>query len=429
MRILVIGSGGREHSLVWKLAQSPKVSEIIVAPGNGGMEMAGVRTVPVPADDISGLCRLAREEKVDLVIPGPELPLTEGIVDAMDVLGIACFGPDRFCARMEGSKLFAKQTMEKSNVPTGACAAYNDAASAKAFVRAKGAPLVVKADGLAAGKGVVVAKTVDEAIEAIDSIMCRKEFGEAGSQVLLEEFLEGEEVSLLAICDGEHAVPLPSAQDHKAAYDGDTGPNTGGMGAYSPAPILPDSELEGMCDKFIRPILAQLAKEGHPFTGILYAGLMMTPKGPKVLEYNVRFGDPECQPLLKRLDSDLVDIILACLKKELTPDLVRFKAQSACGIVVAAEGYPGKYKKGMPISGLAEAEQVEDVTVFHSGTKLVNGNIEANGGRILCVTALGDSLEQARDKAYEAVSRIHMPDSRYRSDIAMKGIERLAGKR
>lgn len=425
MRILVIGSGGREHSLVWKLAQSPKVSEIIVAPGNGGMELEGVRTVPVQADDIKGLCRLARQEEVDLVIPGPELPLTEGIVDAMNILGIACFGPDRFCARLEGSKLFAKQTMEKSNVPTAACAAYNDADSAKAFVRSKGAPLVIKADGLAAGKGVVVAQTVDEAIEAIDNIMCKKAFGESGTQVLIEECLAGEEVSLLALCDGEHAVPLPSAQDHKAAYDGDTGPNTGGMGAYSPAPILPDSELEAMCDKVIRPILEQLSKEGHPFKGVLYAGLMMTPKGPKVLEYNVRFGDPECQPLLSRLDSDLVDIILACIRGDLTKELVRFKPQSACGIVIAAEGYPGSYKKGMPINGLAEAEKLQDVKVFHSGTKLVDGKIQANGGRILCVTALGDDLEQARKQAYEAAARIQMEGSRYRSDIAMKGIARL----
>ncbi|MDO5536297.1 MAG: phosphoribosylamine--glycine ligase [Desulfovibrionaceae bacterium] len=429
MRILVIGSGGREHALVWKLSQSPLVSEIIVAPGNGGMELEGVRNIPVKADDIAGLSRLAREEKVDLVVPGPELPLTEGIVDAMEILGIPCFGPDRYCAQMEGSKLFAKQIMEKSGVPTAACAAYNDPDSAKAFVRAKGAPLVIKADGLAAGKGVIVAQTVEEALEAIDSIMCQKAFGDAGRQVLIEEFLVGEEVSLLALCDGKHAVPLPSAQDHKAAYDGDTGPNTGGMGAYSPAPILPDSELEAMCDRVIRPILEQLDKEGHPFTGVLYAGLMMTAKGPKVLEYNVRFGDPECQPLLARLDSDLVEIILACLKGELSGDLVRFTPKSALGIVIAAAGYPGSYGKGMPIEGLKEAEEVADVKVFHSGTRLVNGQVQANGGRVLCVTALGNGLEEARSRAYEAAARISMPDSRYRSDIGIKGIERLAGKR
>lgn len=429
MRILVIGSGGREHALVWKLSQSPLVSELLVAPGNGGMELEGVRNVPVKADDIAGLSRLAREEHVDLVVPGPELPLTEGIVDAMNILGIPCFGPDRYCARMEGSKLFAKQIMEKSGVPTAACAAYNDADAAKAFVRAKGAPLVIKADGLAAGKGVIIAQTVEEALDAVDSIMCQKAFGEAGSQILIEEFLVGEEVSLLALCDGKHAVPLSSAQDHKAACDGDTGPNTGGMGAYSPAPILPDSELEAMCDRVIRPILAQLDKEGHPFVGVLYAGLMMTAKGPRVLEYNVRFGDPECQPLLSRLDSDLVEIILACLKGELKPELVRFTPRSALGVVVAASGYPGKYNKGMPITGLREAEALGDVKVFHSGTSLVDGQVRSNGGRVLCVTALGDGLQQAHDQAYKAVSRITMPDSRYRSDIGMKGIERLAGKR
>ncbi len=429
MRILVVGSGGREHALVWKLAQSPLVSEIIVAPGNGGMELEGVRCVPVKADDMAGLSHLARQEKVDLVVPGPELPLTEGIVDAMEILGIPCFGPDRYCAQMEGSKLFAKQVMEKSGVPTAACAAYNDAGAAKDFVRAKGAPLVIKADGLAAGKGVVVARTVEEALDAVDAIMCRREFGEAGRQVLIEECLEGEEVSLLALCDGTHCVPLSSAQDHKAAYDGDTGPNTGGMGAYSPAPILPDSGLEAMCDVVIRPVLEQLAREGHPFTGVLYAGLMMTARGPKVLEYNVRFGDPECQPLLSRLESDLVTIILACIRGELTPDLVRFRPESAVGVVMAAEGYPGKYDKGMPITGIDAAEALGSVKVFHSGTRLADGILQASGGRILCVTALGQGLVEARSRAYEAVARITMPGSRFRSDIGVKGIERLEGKR
>ncbi len=411
------------------MAQSPLVSEIIVAPGNGGIQLDGVRCANVAADDITGLCRLAREEKADLVVPGPELPLTEGITDAMTILGIPCFGPDRFCARMEGSKLFAKQIMEKSGVPTAACAAFNDPDAAREFIRSRGAPLVVKADGLAAGKGVIVAKTTEEALEAVDSIMCRREFGDAGNQVIIEEFLEGEEVSLLALCDGRQAVPLPSAQDHKAAYDGDTGPNTGGMGAYSPAPILPDTGLESMCDTVIRPVLDQLAAQGHPFVGVLYAGLMITARGPRVLEYNVRFGDPECQPLLARLDGDLVEIILACLKGELSADMVRCKPQSAVGIVIASEGYPGKYEKGMPITGLEDAEKLPGVKVFHSGTTLTDGVLRASGGRVLCVTALGEGLEQARSTAYEAVSHVSMPGSRYRSDIGLKGVERLAGIR
>ncbi len=425
VRILVIGSGGREHALVWKLAQSPLVTEIFVAPGNGGMDGEKITSVPVRADDIAGLVKLARDKRVDIVVPGPELALTMGIADALEIVGIPCFGPDRYCAQLEGSKSFAKNVMEKSGVPTAACAVFRDADAAKDFVRAQGAPLVIKADGLAAGKGVIVAQTEQEALDAVDSIMCQKSFGEAGACVVIEECLKGEEVSLLCLCDGTHVVPLPSAQDHKAAYDDDTGPNTGGMGAYSPAPILPDSELEHMSDLVIRPVLEHLAHEGHPFTGILYAGLMMTEKGPKVLEYNVRFGDPECQPLLSRLDSDLASIILACVRGELSRELVHCTPKSAVGVVITASGYPGSYNKGMPIEGIDEAEALSDVKVFHSGTKRDGDAVVANGGRILCVTALGESLTQARDKAYEAVSRIRMPDSRFRTDIGLKGIRRL----
>ncbi len=428
MRILVIGSGGREHALVWKLAKSPLVSEILVAPGNGGMALEGVECVPVHADDITGLVRLARDRKVDLVVPGPELALTMGICDALAVAGIPCFGPDRYCSQLEGSKSFAKNLMLKTGVPTAACAVFRDAEAARDFVRSQGAPLVVKADGLAAGKGVIVARTQEEALEAVDSIMCQKAFGEAGQCVVIEECLQGEEASLLCLCDGVHAVPLPSAQDHKAAYDGDTGPNTGGMGAYSPAPVLPDSELEAMTDLVIRPVIGQLAREGHPFTGILYAGLMMTAKGPKVLEYNVRFGDPECQPLLSRLESDLAQIMLSCLRGELSPELVRCTPRSALGVVITASGYPGRYAKGMPIDGLAEAETIPDLKVFHSGTKMTDGRVVSDGGRVLCVTALGEDLAQARERAYQGVARISMPDSRFRTDIGLKGIRRLAGK-
>ena len=425
MRILVIGSGGREHALVWKLKQSPRVTDIIVAPGNGGMAREGVRCIDVDVSDILGLAKLARSEKVDLVVPGPELPLTLGISNAMTAAGVPCFGPDRYCAQLEGSKFFAKDLMGRAGVPTAACAVFEDADAAKAFVQKRGAPLVVKADGLAAGKGVIVAQTTQEALDAVSDIMEKRAFGEAGSKIVIEECLVGEEASLLCFCDGKTAVPLASAQDHKAAWDGDKGPNTGGMGAYTPAPILPDDKIEEATDLVIRPVLAQLAKEDHPFTGILYAGLMMTADGPKVLEYNVRFGDPECQPLLMRLQSDLVDIMDACINGTLEPSLVAFNPKSALGVVVAAEGYPGKYSKGMPITGTDKADALEDVKVFHSGTSLKDGQLCSSGGRVLCVTALGDGLEAAQKLAYKAVGCIAMPNSYCRNDIGQKGIARL----
>ncbi len=425
MRVLVVGSGGREHALVWKLSQSPLVTEIFVAPGNGGMEMDGVTSVPVQADDIIGLVKLAREKQINLVVPGPEAALTLGIADALEAAGVACFGPDRYCSQLEGSKAFAKEVMNKSGVPTAACAVFKDADEAKNFIRKHKGGLVVKADGLAAGKGVIVCPSQEEALKAIDLIMTQKAFGNSGSTVVVEELLQGEEVSLLCLCDGEHAVPLPSAQDHKAAYDNDQGPNTGGMGAYSPAPILPDEELEKMTDLVIRPVLKHLAAKGHPFVGVLYAGLMMTADGPKVLEYNVRFGDPECQPLLCRLDSDLLSIMLAAVRGELKPELVHFTPKSAVGVVITADGYPGSYEKGMPIEGIEDAQSLPGVVVFHSGTKRVDGKLVSSGGRILCVTALGEDLASARARSYEGVERIHLPGSRYRKDIGMKGIVRL----
>lgn len=428
MRILVIGSGGREHALVWKLGQSPSVTEILVAPGNGGTAAEGARNVPVAADDMDGLVELARREKVDLVVPGPELPLTLGIVDRMREASIPCFGPDAYCARLEGSKAFAKDIMRRAGVPTAACEIFTDADKARAYVEAKGAPLVIKADGLAAGKGVVVAHTTEEALEAVEDIMRRRAFGAAGDQVVIEECLIGEEASFLCFCDGKTVVPLPSAQDHKAVFDGDKGPNTGGMGAYSPAPVLPDGEAQRMADLVARPILRELAADGHPFVGILYAGLMMTPDGPRVLEYNTRFGDPECQPLLMRLEGDLPAVMLACVEGRLDPASLSYTSRTALGVVVAAKGYPGSYPKGMPIRGLAEADALPGVKVFHSGTSLKDGEIVSSGGRVLCVTALGDTLAGARDAAYAALKKIDMPDSQYRSDIGQKGIHRLAGK-
>ena len=424
MRVLVIGSGGREHALVWKLKQSPLVDEVYAAPGNGGTAREGAVNIDIRADDITGLVTFARREEIGLVVPGPELALTLGITDAMKEAGIPCFGPDGYCARLEGSKAFAKDIMQRAGVPTAACAVFEDLDAARAHVQNVGAPLVVKADGLAAGKGVVVAQTTKEALAALDDIMGRKTFGAAGSRVVIEECLIGEEASFLCLCDGLRAVPLPSAQDHKAVYDGDKGPNTGGMGAYSPAPILPDADAERMADLVARPILRELAKDGHPFVGVLYAGLMMTADGPKVLEYNTRFGDPECQPLLMRLDGDLVDIMQAALAGDLSAVPVRQKPESALGVVVCAKGYPQSYPKGMPIEGLDEAE-ADGAKVFHSGTVIENGVCKANGGRVLCVTALGKTLAEAQSKAYKAVDKIRMPDSFHRSDIGDKGIRRL----
>ena len=424
MRVLVIGSGGREHALVWKLKQSPLVDEVYAAPGNGGTAREGAVNIDIRADDIAGLVTFARREEIGLVVPGPELALTLGITDAMKEAGIPCFGPDGYCARLEGSKAFAKDIMQRAGVPTAACAVFEDLDAARAHVQNVGAPLVVKADGLAAGKGVVVAQTTEEALAALDDIMGRKAFGAAGSRVVIEECLIGEEASFLCLCDGLRAVPLPSAQDHKAVYDGDKGPNTGGMGAYSPAPILPDADAERMADLVARPILRELAKDGHPFVGVLYAGLMMTADGPKVLEYNTRFGDPECQPLLMRLDGDLVDIMQAALAGDLSAVPVRQKPESALGVVVCAKGYPQAYPKGMSIEGLDEAE-ADGAKVFHSGTVIENGVCKANGGRVLCVTALGKTLAEAQAKAYKAVDKIRMPDSFHRSDIGDKGIRRL----
>ena len=427
MRILVIGSGGREHALAWKLGQSPRVDAVLVAPGNGGTQADGAVNKPVAVDDLDGLVRLARQERVDLVVPGPELPLTMGIADALAEAGIPCFGPDKYCARMEGSKIFAKDIMLRANVPTARFTVAHDAAQAAAHIAHSGTPLVIKADGLAAGKGVVVAQTKEDALAAVHDIMEMRAFGMAGERILLEECLKGEEVSLLCLCDGERAIPLPSAQDHKAAGENDTGPNTGGMGAYTPAPVLPDSRLERMTDLTIRPILRELARAGHPFIGVLYAGLMLTEDGPRVLEYNVRFGDPECQPLLMRFEGDLAQVMLDCVHGRLDAASLGYRPQTALGVVLAAKGYPAGYQKGMPVTGLELAEETPGVKVFHSGTALLNGRVVSSGGRVLCVTALGDDLSAAQSRAYAALRQIHMPDSFYRADIGQKGVQRLAG--
>ena len=425
MRILIIGSGGREHALAWKIRQSPNVSALFIAPGNGGTALEG-ENVPLSDSDIPALLAFIKEKNIDFVIPGPEVPLVKGITDACKEAGVPCFGPDKYAAQLEGSKSFAKNVMRESGVPTADFAVFTDPEKARAYIREHGAPLVVKADGLAAGKGVVVAKTVDEALAAIDDMMVKKVFGAAGETVVVEDALVGEEVSFLCICDDQTVIPLPSAQDHKAAYDGDTGPNTGGMGAYSPAPILPESQYAAMTDIAIRPILRTLKERGHPFRGVLYAGLMMTKAGPMVLEYNTRFGDPECQPLLMRLEGDLLAVMQACTQGRLAEASLSHKAETAICVVVAAEGYPGAYETGMPIAKLEEAEAVAHgtVKVFHAGTAQTDGKLVSKGGRVLGVTALGTTLRDAQKLAYEATARIDMPQSRFRKDIGNKALVR-----
>lgn len=423
MRILLIGSGGREHALAWKLKQSPENPEIFITPGNGGTGDEG-ENIPVADGDIPMLMQLIREKKIDFVIPGPELPLVNGIVDACEKEGILCFGPRAYAAGLEGSKAFAKTVMAEAGIPTADFAVFREYDDAVNYVKSKNCPLVIKADGLAAGKGVVVAQTAAEALDALTVMMKDKQFGSAGDCVIVEECLIGEEASFLAFCQGDTIIPLPSAQDHKAVFDGDSGPNTGGMGAYSPAPILPQRRYDEIVESVFRPVLRVMEKRGCPFSGILYAGLMMTSDGPKVLEFNVRFGDPECQPLLMRLEGDLLEVMLACARGELHKAKLSFTDETALCVVIAAKGYPGAYPKGMNIAGIDQAEKTHPgkIKVFQAGTRRVGENIHSSGGRILGVTALGPSLADAQKAAYDAVACIRMEDSHFRRDIGSKGL-------
>ncbi len=423
MKILVVGSGGREHALAWKLGQNPGVDEILVAPGNGGTALCG-KNVDMKDDDVDGLVALAKDNGVDLVVVGPELPLVLGLRDACDAAGIACFGPDAYGARLEGSKSFAKELMEEAGVPTADFAVFTDFEAAKAHLDTVSAPLVVKADGLAAGKGVTVCKTREQALAALEEAMVDRIFGEAGDKVVVEEALVGEEASFLAFCDGEAYVPLTACQDHKPVGEGDAGPNTGGMGAYCPAPILPESDYERVGEMVFKPVLDTLKKRGRPFQGILYAGLMMTKNGPKVLEYNVRFGDPECQPLLMRLESDLADVMTACLEGRLGEVELRWTPKSAVCVVMAAKGYPAGYPKGMEITGFDGAEALDGLKVFQAGTRPAGGKTLTSGGRVLGVTALGDTLAGAREIAYRGVAKMHFENSYIRRDIGDKGLKR-----
>ncbi|RUM41637.1 MAG: phosphoribosylamine--glycine ligase [Desulfurobacterium sp.] len=423
MKVLVIGSGGREHALVWKLAQSSKIEKVYGAPGNPGIAQIG-ECVNISPTDIKGLADFAEKEGIDLTVVGPEAPLVAGIVDEFKSRGLKIFGPSKEAAKLEGSKAFSKEMMKKYGVPTADFEVFDNPEKAKEYIKEKGAPIVVKADGLAAGKGVVVAQNIEEALEAIDKIMIEKVFGDAGNRVIVEDCLVGEEASYLVVTDGENFIPLATAQDHKAVFDGDKGPNTGGMGAYSPAPVLSEEMEKEVQEKVIKPILRGMREEGHPFKGILYAGLMITEEGPKVLEFNVRFGDPEAQVILRRLKTDLVDVCQSIIEGKLIDNLEWIPETAIC-VVLASKGYPGKYEKGKVITGIEEAEKIDNVVVFHAGTAVKDGKLVTNGGRVLNVTALGKDIVEARGNVYKAIEKIHFDGMHYRKDIGLKALKRL----
>lgn len=427
MQVLVIGGGGREHTLVWKLAQSKKVTKLYAAPGNPGMKDLA-ECVDLDIADLDGLADWAEKHAIDLTVVGPEAPLVAGIVDVFKARGLTIFGPSAKAAEIEGSKIFSKELMEKYGVPTAFFKVCDNLADARAFVEEKGAPIVIKADGLAAGKGVVVAMTRDEALAALDEMMGAHKFGSAGNRVVIEEFMEGEEASLLAFTDGKTIVPMLAAQDHKRVNDGDQGPNTGGMGAYCPAPVMTNALKEKTVKEVLRPIVDALAKEGRPYSGCLYAGLMIKGDSVKVVEFNARFGDPETQVVLPLLKSDLAEIMVACANGTLTPDLVEWSDKAAVCVVMASGGYPASYKKGIPITGLKAANAMDDVVVFHAGTREEDGKILTNGGRVLGVTAVADDIPSAQQKAYDAVDKIHFDGAHYRQDIAWRALRRLKAK-
>lgn len=423
MQVLVIGGGGREHALAWKASQSASVEKVYCVPGNPGIaEIA--ECVKLDITDNEVLVRFAKEHNIDLTIVGPEVPLANGIVDAFRRQGLAIFGPTQAAAQIEGSKSFAKDLMKKYHIPTAKFEVFTEAEAAKAYIVEQGAPIVIKADGLAAGKGVVVAMTLDEALEAVDMMMCDNAFGSAGAQVVIEEFLSGEEASVLTFCDGTTIVPMISSQDHKRAYDNDEGPNTGGMGTYAPAPVVTADILARVQKEILEPTVAAMKAEGMPYTGCLYAGLMITENGPKVIEFNARFGDPETQVVLPLLNSDMVEIMLACVNGTLDKLDIKWKNEAAVCVVMAAGGYPQNYHKGDVISGLDTAAE-QGAIVFHAGTAQDGDNIVTNGGRVLGVTALGNDIRQAVDHAYQAVKSIRFDNVHYRNDIAYRAIARL----
>ena len=425
MNILVIGGGGREHALAWKAAQSANVDKVFVAPGNAGTALeASLENVDINAEDIDGLKSFALQNDIALTIVGPEAPLVNGVVDTFQAAGLKIFGPTRGAAQLEGSKAFTKDFLARHNIPTAAYGNFTDEAEAIAYVKAQGAPIVVKADGLAAGKGVILAQTEDEAIAAIKDMLSGNRFGDAGARVVVEEFLVGEEASFICMIDGKNILPMATSQDHKARDDGDKGPNTGGMGAYSPAPLVTAEIHQRVIDEVIRPTVDGMAKEGHAFSGFLYAGLMIDKDGQsKVLEYNVRFGDPETQPIMMRLKSDLAALCNAAIDKKLDQVSAEWDQRNSLGVVLAAGGYPEKYNSGDVISGTENTETL-DRKIFHAGTAEKDGNIVTAGGRVLCAVALGNSVTEAQKKAYDLVEEINWKDVYYRTDIGYRAVKR-----
>jgi phosphoribosylamine--glycine ligase len=428
MKVLIIGSGGREHALAWKAAQSTDVTQVFVAPGNGGTaQEASVENVPIKADDLEGLLSFAREQAIDLTIVGPEDPLVNGIVDLFQAAGLYCFGPSAAAAQLEGSKAYAKDFMARHGIPTAAYGQFTDVTEAVEFIRQHGAPIVIKADGLAAGKGVIIAHTTQLAEAAVLDMLAGNVYGEAGHRVVIEEFLAGEEASFIVMADGVSVLPLATSQDHKAVGDGDRGPNTGGMGAYSPAPVVSREMHQRVMRDVIEPTINGMAAEGHPFTGFLYAGLMVSPEGEiDVLEFNVRLGDPETQPVLMRLKSDLPSLCLAAIEQRLQQEKVEWDQRSCLAVVMAAEGYPNHYAKGHPISGL-DQDFPQNTKVFVAGAEETAQGMVTSGGRVLCVCALQDSVSAAQKSAYEGCSRISWPGAFHRNDIGYRAIAREQG--
>jgi phosphoribosylamine--glycine ligase len=421
MRVLVVGGGGREHALVWKIAQSARVTRIYCAPGNAGIsEQATI--VPIKANDLKGLLEFSLKEGIDLTVVGPEDPLTQGIVDLFESKGLLIFGANKKAAEIEGSKAFAKEMMKKYHIPTAFYEIFDDRNEAVKYIRKQGAPIVIKADGLAAGKGVIVCKTIEEAIQSVNRIMVEKIFGEAGKRVVVEEYLIGEEASYIAFTDGKAILPMASSQDHKPIFDGDQGPNTGGMGAYSPAPVVTGEVNEKIIEKVLRPIIYGMGEEGRTYKGVLYAGLMIHEGHPKVLEFNARFGDPETQPVLMRMKGDIVPILEACMRGTLSQHRIEWDRRASICVVMASKGYPGDYERGKAIKGLEEVSRMEGVFVFHAGTSLKGDQVLTNGGRVLGVTGLGEDIPRAIERTYQAVKKISWDGFHYRTDIGQKAL-------
>jgi len=427
MKVLIIGSGGREHALAYKAAQSKNVTTVYVAPGNAGTATeAGIENVAINADDIDGLLAFASSHSIDLTIVGPEQPLVLGVVDVFERNNLAIFGPSQAAAQLEGSKSFSKDFLAKYEIPSADYCTFEDIEAALSYIDQKGAPIVIKADGLAAGKGVIVAMTKQEAYDAVNDMLADNKFGDAGSRVVIEEFLEGEEASFIVMVDGENVLPFATSQDHKRAYNEDKGPNTGGMGAYSPAPVVTDEIHKRIMDQVIFPTVQGMIKEGNPYKGFLYAGLMINAEGePKVIEFNCRFGDPETQPIMLRLESDLVELCQLACEGKLDTASISFSPKAAIGVVMAAGGYPGSYSKGNVISGLEAT--AEESKIFHAGTALSNGQVVTSGGRVLCITTLGDNVTQAQAKAYSLLQNVSWKDAFFRTDIGYRAIAREQG--